>query len=43
VDECDNAAAIYQCGREKQPAMVASIVTASSGNTSQVILPIFFA
>jgi hypothetical protein len=36
MDECDTAAQIYQCGREKAPLLVANMISAVEFNQTAV-------
>jgi hypothetical protein len=36
VDECDSAASIYQCAREKEPVVTSTIFNVASGNSTMV-------
>jgi hypothetical protein len=36
IDECDNAADVYQCGRDEAPAITSAVYTAAAGNATVV-------
>jgi hypothetical protein len=40
-DECDTAAEIYSCGRQKEPLIVDAIISTNKGNGSVVRIKYF--